>query len=102
MERLRKISDDFIAGTEIPSEAVQDVVVTGSLAGYEWGNQSDLDVHVVVDPFYLPASPEIIQDYFHEVAASWNARHHVVISGHEVELFIESQQPQEAVLAVVT
>lgn len=86
---LRKIARDFIAGTAIPRDAIQDVVLTGSMASGGWTPQSDIDVHITVDADSIPGDPEMVRDYLYEVAANWNAKHSIKIMGHEVELFVE-------------
>jgi len=47
--RLLQIARDFLDSTEIPPEAIIDVRVVGSLAGFFWNESSDLDLHLVVD-----------------------------------------------------
>jgi len=88
-ERLRQIARDFIRGTAIPRDAIQDVVLTGSLASGGWTGQSDLDLHITVDSEAIPGDPDMVRDYLYEVGANWNARHGITILGHEVEIFVE-------------
>jgi len=102
LERLRKIAGDFIGGTEIPRDAVIDVQVTGSLAGYSWDNRSDLDLHIIVDPEQLLAPPDMVQDYFYNVSSNWNAKHSITIKGHEVEVFVEPMEETAGDLLAVS
>ena len=39
----------FIENLELPGVDIIDIILTGSLANYNWSKYSDLDVHIVVD-----------------------------------------------------
>ena len=45
---LLKIADEFITGLDDDIEVV-DVVLTGSLANFNWSKYSDFDLHVIID-----------------------------------------------------
>ena len=48
-QHLEKIAKVFITKTKIPTGVISDIILTGSLAGYNWSNYSDVDLHVIVD-----------------------------------------------------
>ena len=47
-KRLLEISDDFIGFLGIEF-FIHDIVLTGSLANYNWSNFSDVDLHILID-----------------------------------------------------
>jgi hypothetical protein len=47
--RLLEIAERFVSYLEIPNFKVEDVVLTGSMANYNWTKFSDFDVHVVTN-----------------------------------------------------
>ena len=59
-ERLLQIAYEFIdfIGVDI---VVDDVVMTGSLANYNWSKYSDIDIHILVD---YKQFPEQLKDLY--------------------------------------
>ena len=47
-ERLLEISNEFIDFLKV-DVIVSDIIMTGSLANYNWSNFSDVDLHIVID-----------------------------------------------------
>lgn len=47
-EKLLEISNDFLNFIEI-NFFVYDIVLTGSLANYNWSKYSDVDLHILID-----------------------------------------------------
>jgi hypothetical protein len=48
-ERLREIAEEFIEKLDLTRVDIKDIILTGSLANYNWSAYSDLDVHIVID-----------------------------------------------------
>jgi len=47
--RLLKIANDFFKSLQLSNVDILDVILTGSLANYNWSNYSDIDLHIIVD-----------------------------------------------------
>ena len=47
--RLDEIANDFIEKLDLKEVEVKDVIITGSLANYNWSRYSDIDVHILID-----------------------------------------------------
>lgn len=90
-EHLLKIANFWTDFAQIPAEAVADVVLTGSLANYNYTPMSDFDLHVNVHMDKLPIKDETlrVKNIFH-MKALWAKTHpDIKIYGYPVELFAE-------------
>ncbi|HHZ96656.1 MAG TPA: hypothetical protein EYN67_14170 [Flavobacteriales bacterium] len=69
--------------------ATDDIIVTGSIANYNWSKFSDIDVHILVDFAEINDNKEMVKRFFDAVRSNWNKLHTIMIKGHEVELYIQ-------------
>ena len=92
--KLKQIAEAFVAGFEYPLK-IKDIILTGSIANYNWTQYSDVDLHVLVDFSEIPDEyMEAFRDYFDAKKQVWNKTHNISILGHEVELYIQdSNEP---------
>jgi len=87
---LFKFADAFAEYVGIDSKAIKDVLMLGGNAGYNYTPYSDVDVHLVIDPKYLPqCDPELLDDYFKDKKTLWSLTHDVKVYGSDVEPYIE-------------
>lgn len=87
---LFKFADAFAEYVGIDSKAIKDVLMLGGNAGYNYTTYSDVDVHLVIDPKYLPqCDPELLDDYFKDKKTLWSLTHDVKVYGADVEPYIE-------------
>ena len=54
----------FIEFCDAENLKFNDIILTGSLANYNYNNNSDLDVHVVLDFNQISENKEFIGDFF--------------------------------------
>ena len=47
--RMLMIADDFFETLDIGWVEIDDIILTGSLANYNWSKFSDVDLHILVD-----------------------------------------------------
>lgn len=87
-EKLLQIAKIFIGYLEVPNFEVLDIVLTGSLANYNWTRFSDFDLHVVTKYENLDAD-EIAEAFYRAKKKIWNDEHDIKVRGHEVELYVE-------------
>jgi hypothetical protein len=87
-KKLLEVSDDFIEtfGVEF---FIHDIVLTGSLANYNWSNYSDVDLHVLIDYDELNYPKELIKEFFDAKKNVWNNNHDVKIKGFDVEVYVQ-------------
>jgi hypothetical protein len=67
---------------------VLDVVLTGSMANYNWTQYSDFDVHVVTNYADLQCD-DLAEAFYQAKKKIWNDAHDITIHGHEAELYVE-------------
>ncbi len=85
---LMEIVDEFVENLGLDVE-IADVIVTGSIANYNWSKFSDIDVHLLVDFEEINSDRELVKRFFDAVRSNWNKLHDIRIKGHEVELYIQ-------------
>ena len=85
---LLKIGDDFIESLGVEF-FIHDIVLTGSLANYNWSNFSDVDLHIVIDYKESKYNSEILKEFFDAKKNVWNEKHNIVIKGYDVELYVQ-------------
>lgn len=89
-DKILEIVDTFLEFTQIKDDInVVDVRVVGSNASYNYNEDSDLDVHIVVDLSKISKPETIAQLYFGEVKHSFKESYDITIKGIEVELYVE-------------
>jgi len=97
-EKLLQIAKDFADQHFIPDESIEDIILTGSMAGHNWTQFSDADVHIVVDFDKINNDSEIVRDYFRLAKALWSNTHDIEICGHEVEIYVQdASEPHHSV-----
>ena len=70
--RLIQIDLDFMERLETDPNIVQDIVITGSLANYNWTRYSDIDLHILLDFTHVNENVDLVRDYFNTKKADWN------------------------------
>jgi acetyl-CoA carboxylase alpha subunit len=75
---LERIADEFIEylGDEV---FVDDVVLTGSLANFNWSEFSDFDLHIIVDLKQYEDDSELYKELFNLKKQVFNDRHNIKI-----------------------
>ena len=86
--KLLQTAKAFIGYLDIPGFRVLDVVLTGSMANYNYTDYSDFDVHVVTEYADLQCD-DLAEAFYRAKKQLWNDQHNVVIRGHDVELYVE-------------
>lgn len=87
-KRLLEIANIFITFLNIPKLHIEDIVLTGSNANYNWTKFSDFDIHLIVD-YDKVANVDIATELFNAKKSLWNEVHDITIRGHDVELYVE-------------
>jgi len=86
--RLLVISDIFIDFIGVDF-FVHDVILTGSLANYNWSEFSDVDLHIVIDYEESGHDIPLLKEFFDAKKNVWNTTHNIKIKNYEVELYVQ-------------
>jgi hypothetical protein len=97
--KLLDIADDFIKYMGIDWVEPKDIVMTGSLANYNWHEKySDIDLHVIMDYSEIADNETIVDNYLYSQKELWNKDHEgISIYGFPVECFVENSESNDGV-----
>ena len=87
-KRLLEIADDFIEFLGIEF-FIHDIILTGSLANYNWSNYSDVDLHILIDFKETDYKLDILKEFFDSKKNLWNKNHNIKIKKYDVELYVQ-------------
>jgi len=87
---LMDIIEEFMEGLDMDLD-IKDVIVTGSIANYNWSKFSDIDLHILIDFAEVNDNEEMVKKFFDAVRSNWNKLHNILVKGHEVEIYIQDQ-----------
>lgn len=88
--KLLDLADEFIESLAVDWVKPKDIVITGSIANYNWSKYSDVDVHILIDFKEVWKKTEFVQDYFDSKKALWSQEHEQLkIYGFPVEMYVE-------------
>ena len=77
--KLKRIANAFLRDHNINPDAVEDIYFTGSLAGYNYHPDSDVDLHIVVDFSKVNQDIDMVRDLFNSRRLVWNGQHNITI-----------------------
>ena len=95
-KRLLEVSNDFIESLGVEF-FIHDVILTGSLANYNWSQYSDVDLHILIDFDELDKDSKkdsivlhsIMKEFFDAKKNVWNEKHEIKIKGYDVEIYVQ-------------
>lgn len=87
-EALKNIADEFQKFVDIPLNIV-DIEIVGSNAGYNYTDNSDIDLHIIVNTDLTYTDPAILQQLYNARKGSFNDNYDLEVNGLPVELYIE-------------
>ena len=88
MDAALRIANEFFESLNLTGIEIKDIILTGSLASYNWSDVSDFDLHILID-FNQLDNVSLMEDYFKEKTRAWNDIHSILLKGFEVELYIQ-------------
>jgi len=84
---LLRMATIFWDGLET-DEPFEDVVLTGSSANYNYTNNSDVDLHIIID-FNKFKEPERMKKFFDMAKNNWNNAHNPKLGKHPIEIYVQ-------------
>jgi hypothetical protein len=86
-KKLLEIAKEWLKFAEIPNSAVKDIVFTGGNANYNYTDDSDIDVHIILDKSKIPNCSD--EEYFKDKKLIWSLTHDISVYGAEVEVYAQ-------------
>ena len=90
--KLLQIAKEFIEFIDIPDLKLEDITISGSNCSYNYNDQSDIDLHLIVDsdqPCWEP-----LNALFMAKKSLFNDQHDIKIRGNAVEVYVQdAKQP---------
>lgn len=94
--KLQQIADEVIDSLDLGID-VEDVIITGSIASYNWHELSDIDLHIMLDFEKIDDNFDLVKRMLDQIRINWNKKHNIYIAGKEVELYFQHYtEPHEA------
>lgn len=87
-KKLKDIAEEFIKYVEIPLNIV-DIEIVGSNASYNYNENSDLDLHIIVNSEVNYVEPTILRQLYNSKKNSFNDNYDLSVNGVPIELYIE-------------
>lgn len=88
--RLMDIGDDFFNSLNIDWVKPLDILLTGSMANYNWSKYSDFDLHILIDFKDVDENVDFVHEYFTSKKKIWNEQHEQLkIYGYPVEVYAQ-------------
>ena len=91
-EHLLKIVDKFKDCLEADGVKldINDIIVVGSNASYNYTEDSDIDLHIVAK---AEESQDLYNIIYNAYKSLFNNKYDIMIKGHEVEVYVELNEP---------
>ncbi len=94
--KLMQIAEEVIKSLDLDAD-VEDVIITGSIASYNWHALSDIDLHIMLDFEKIDQNFDLVKRMLDQTRINWNKKHNILIAGKEVELYFQHYtEPHEA------
>ncbi len=89
---LLKIVSKYMEFLDLPENITPiDIVLTGSLANFNYTKFSDLDVHIIIDYSKLGEDHDLLMSFFKDKKDIWSDKYKITIFGYPVELFAQDK-----------
>jgi predicted nucleotidyltransferase len=94
---LLKNAKRFIEFCDAEGLKFSDIILTGSMANYNYNENSDLDVHIVLDFDQISENNDFVGDFFKLKKQLWSEKLPIQIKGHDVEMYFQdSKEPHHS------
>ena len=87
---LMEIATEYFNSLEEDAE-IYDVILTGSLANFNWSEYSDYDLHILIDFKDVNEDVELVKKFVDLSRKVWNDNHDIKVEGFEVEVYIQEK-----------
>ncbi len=103
-KKLIDIAYLWMKEAELPEDIIEDIVLTGSYAGYNYTPYSDIDIHIIIDKKKLGCE-HLIDDFLFDKKKIFGEKHNITINDQDVEVYAQDTEEEipknEAVYSLV-
>lgn len=92
LEALRRIAEEFLnsINNDIEKDIIPaDIRLVGSNAGFDFNDDSDIDLHIVVNFDHYSCDPPLLQAALNIERINWNSQYNITVKQLPVELYVE-------------
>ena len=79
----------FIEFCDMENMKFEDIMLTGSMANYNYNENSDIDVHIIMDFSQISENKEFVGDFFKMKKQLWSEKLPIQVKGHDVEMYFQ-------------
>ena len=93
-EKIEEVVDKFVEMLEERDIKIKvnDILILGSNASYNYNKHSDIDVHIISDTDIEKCPYEHLLKIYDAYRSLFNNKYDVMINGSEIELYVESEE----------
>ncbi len=88
LNKLSILANQIMEQIEI-SQFIEDIIITGSIASYNWHSLSDVDLHFLFDFKKINSDSDLVKKMLDLTRMKWNKDHKIMIFDHEVEIYFQ-------------
>ena len=90
-------SKRFIEFSNVENLKYNDIILTGSMANYNYNEDSDLDVHIIMDFNQISENKDFVGDFLKLKKQLWAEKLPIQVKGHDVEMYFQdSAEPHHS------
>jgi predicted nucleotidyltransferase len=87
----------FIEFSDAENLKFNDIILTGSMANFNYNEDSDLDVHIIMDFNQISENKDFVGDFLKLKKQLWAEQLPIQIKGHDVEMYFQdSEEPHHS------
>lgn len=79
----------FIDFLDLDDIKIKDIILTGSMANYNYNENSDIDIHIITDFSKISNNKDFVENYFKMKKNIWNEKINPKIKNHEIEIYVQ-------------
>ena len=68
---------------------VKDILLLGSNASYNYTDDSDLDIHIIVEPGEITENEELLKQLYDLAASAFNDKFNITLKNSDAEIYVE-------------
>ena len=87
--KLLQIANVWSKFAKIPHDAIEDIILVGGNANFNYTPFSDIDLHILIDKTKIANCPEILDEYLKDKKQLWSHLHDIKIYDHDVEIYAQ-------------